>query len=108
MAHKKYNIILARRADRMLISHTDFLAQVSPSAARRLLGSFRKIMNLLADNPFQFPIADALDVPNIPPETYRKCLFDGRYKALFLVEDDNVYIDAVIDCRQENSNLFEL
>ena len=106
MAHKKYNIILARHAERMLLSHTKFLTKVSPSAAKRLLEDFRKVINSLANNPFQFPIADTLDVPNIPPETYRKCLFDGRYKTLFLVEDDNVYIDAVIDCRQENNNLF--
>ena len=106
MAQKKYNVTLARRADRMLLTHTEFLSRVSPTAARRLLADFKKITSLIADNPLRFPFVDEVDVPGISPQTYRKCVFAGRYKALYLVEDDNVYIDAVIDCRQENKNLF--
>jgi plasmid stabilization system protein ParE len=90
----------------MLLLHTEFLARVSPSAARRLLADFRKAAKLLADNPFMFPFADELDVPGIPPETYRRCAFGKRYKAICLIEGNDVYIDAVIDCRQENANLY--
>jgi plasmid stabilization system protein ParE len=106
MAREKYNVTLAGRADKMLIAHTEFLARVSLAAARRLLTDFRKATKLLAENPFQFPYADELDALGIPPETYRKCLFDGRYKALYIIEFNEVYIDAVIDCRQENSSLY--
>ena len=106
MAQKKYNVILARRADKMLLSHIGFLAQVSPAAARRLLADFKKAARLLANSSFQFPFADELDAPGIPPETYRKCLFEERYKALYLVESYDVFIDAIIDCRQENKNLY--
>ncbi|MDR0425154.1 MAG: type II toxin-antitoxin system RelE/ParE family toxin [Clostridiales Family XIII bacterium] len=107
MAPQNYRVRLARRADEMLLSHTEFLAQVSPAAACRLLADFRKTTKLLADTPCMFPFADELDVPGIPPETYRKCVFDRRYKAIYIVEDDTVYIDAVIDCRQENTNLYQ-
>jgi len=100
MAQKKYSDTLARRADRMILMHTEFLSRVSPSAARRLLADFKKVTGLIAENPFRFPFADEVDVADITPQTYRKCVFDGRYKALFIVEGDNVYIDAVIDCRQ--------
>ena len=102
-----YKVIISRRADNMLISHTEFLAKVSVSAARRLLSDFRKVTRILEDTPFQYPFADELDAPGIPFETYKKCLFDGRYKAIYLVDGDIVYIDAVVDCRQENKNLFE-
>ena len=105
MAKRKYNVELSRRVEMMLLQHTEFLAQVSPTAARRLINSSKEIKVRLADNPYQFPFADGLDVPGMPPETYRKCLFGGRYKALFLVEGNNVFIDAVIDCRKENANL---
>lgn len=101
-----YKVILSRRSDHMLITHTEFLAQVSLNAARRLLSDFQKAVQNLEDNPFQYPYADEWDAPGIPLNTYRKCLFDGRYKALFLVEGKAVYIDAIIDCRQENKNLF--
>jgi len=101
-----YKVILSRRADNMLVAHTEFLAKVSPNAARRLLADFRKATNALAASPFQYPFAEEIDAQGIPAETYRKCLFDGRYKALYLVDGDTVHIDAIIDCRQENKTLF--
>jgi plasmid stabilization system protein ParE len=89
----------------MLDEHADFLAQISVDAADRLLSRFEKIIARLADNPFQFPIADELDIPGVPPNTYRKCLFEERYKALFMVGEGEVFIDAVIDTRRENKDL---
>ena len=106
MKREKYKVLLADRADKMLITHTAFLARVSLVAARRLLVDFKKVTNFLAENPLQFPFADELDVPRIPLKTYRKCLFDGRYKALYLIEGNKVYIDAIIDTRQENKELY--
>jgi len=53
-----------------------------------------------------YPFADELDVPGIPLKIYRKCLFNERYKVIFLVEDNNVRIYAIIDTRMENKNLF--
>ena len=106
MTQKTYNVVIARRADRMLLSHTEFLIRVSIDAARRLLFDFRKATKRLAENPYQFPFADELDAPGIPPEMYRKCLFENRYKALFLIENNDVFIDAIIDCRQDNRNLY--
>ena len=108
MTQKKYNVMLAVRADKMMLLHTAFLARISPAAARRLLADFKKAKLSLSENPFKFPFADELDAPGIPMETYRKCLFDNykRYKALFLVEGINVQIDAIIDCRQENKDIF--
>jgi plasmid stabilization system protein ParE len=105
MVKGNYHVSLAQRADIMLLSHAEFLANVNPDAARRLLAEFKKISARLSDNPFQFPFADDFDVPNIPAETYRKCFFEDRYKVLFLVEDEDVYIDVIIDCRQENQDI---
>ena len=103
MARKTFNVILAERADRMLLVHTEFLAQVSPAAARRLISEFKKVKQRLNKDPYQFPFADELDVPGISQKTYRKCLFFGRYKALFLITDNDVFLDAIIDCRQKNA-----
>ena len=106
MAQKKYKAILARRADIMMQAHIEFLARVSIPAAHRLLTDFKRSIHKIEDNPFQFSYADELDAPGIPDETYRKCFFNERYKALFIIEEQTVYIDAIIDCRQENSELF--
>jgi len=105
---KKYEVRLAERAGKMLLSHTEFITRISTSAARKLLSEFAKAEHKLAENPYVYPYADELDVPGIPGETYRKCFFYGRYKVIFLVDDSCVFIDAVIDCRQENKNLFIL
>jgi len=54
MAQNKYSVRLARRADKMLLAHTEFLAKVNISVAHRLLIDFKKIKDKLAENPF-FP-----------------------------------------------------
>ena len=79
MSNQKYEVSLSHGAERMLLQHTEFLAQVNHTAAHRLINSLKKVKNRLTDNPYQFPFADDLDVPGIPAETYRKCLFEKRY-----------------------------
>jgi len=106
MSGRKYEVSLSYGAERMLLQHTEFLTRVNPAAARRLISSLKKAKRRLSDNPYQFPYTDDLDVPGIPPETYRKCLFEKRYKAIFLIEKNDVYIDVIIDCRQENKDLY--
>ena len=94
-----YNVIIAERADKMLISHARFLAKASKSAALRLADGFEEILRELGENPYQFPMeTDA----NLPEGVYRKALFCKWYKAVFTVEGRNVYLDAVLDCRQDN------
>jgi plasmid stabilization system protein ParE len=106
MTKRKHKVILSERADVMLLNHTTFLAKVSTFAARRLISDFKAVTANISRNPEQSPYADELDVPGIPYRTYRKSVFSGRYKALFFIEDNTVYIDAIIDCRQDNNNIF--
>ena len=96
----KYTVTVSRRADAMLIRHTRFLANVSVPAARGLATEFEKVLDVLEDNPFQFPVETEYE---LPPGQFRKALFCKRYKAIFYVEDNNVFLDAVLDCRQDNS-----
>jgi plasmid stabilization system protein ParE len=102
---KKYSVTVDPAAFGMLAEHSDFLWQVSPEAADRLEQGFKKSIARIADNPFQFPIADNMDAPDLPPNAYRKCLFERRYKVLFIVEEGDVFVDAVIDSRMENKDI---
>ena len=106
MVKRKYKPTLSRQAERMLSEHIEFLIRVSPPAARRLFADFKKVITKIADNPHRFQFADGLDAPGITPGEYRKCLFHKRYKALFYIEGEGICIDAVIDCRQKNDNIF--
>lgn len=95
----KYTVIVSRRADQMLVTHARFLAQVSPSAARKMAAGFSEILDALERNPYQFPVEEDYDLPR---GVYRKALFCKWYKALFSLDEDTVYLDCVLDCRQDN------
>ena len=82
-----------------MVSHARFLANVSVPAAKTLVQEFEKTLDALEENPFQFPPETDYE---LPPELYRKALFYKRYKALFTVDGGTVYLDAVLDCRQDN------
>ena len=96
----RYAVIVSRRADTMLVRHTRFLANVSVPAAKGLIKDFEKVLDALEDNPFQFPVETDYE---LPPGQYRKALFCKRYTALFAIEGDTVYLDTVLDCRQNNA-----
>ena len=38
---------------------------------------------------------------SISRNKYRKILFESRYLLLFQIRDNMVYVDAVVDCRQD-------
>lgn len=98
--NKTYSVIVSKRATQMLVSHAAFLAKVSPEAANRLVASFEETANSLATMPERcsWLIADY-----IPPNKYRKILFEKRYLLLFQIIDHTVYVDYVVDCRQDYS-----
>ena len=93
----KYEVIVSRRADAMLIQHAKFLARVSVPAAKRMVSEFELILDSLENNPYQYPVDDDC---NLPKGMYRKALFCKWYKVLFIVNDGKVFLDAVVDCRQ--------
>ena len=98
MEMSKYRIEISGRVDAMLLSHIEFLARVSVPAAKAFRNAYAEIIHEIEVNPFQFPIETD---PNLPDGLYRKALFAKRYKALFIVEDNIVFLDAVVDCRQD-------
>ncbi len=99
---EKYKILFARRVDSQLLQHTEFLARVSLTAVKRFRNDFEKVLERLEDNPYQFPLETDL---GLPEGLYHKALFSKRYKVLFSVEDNTVYLDAVVDCRQNSDNI---
>lgn len=99
----KYRIVFAKRVDQMLLRHTEFLVRVSIPAAKTFYRDLNDILDRLEDNPFQFPIEED---SNLPDGQYHKALFAKRYKAVFSIDGQTVYLDAVVDCRMDNKNMF--
>lgn len=96
----KYTVVVSSRADQMLVEHAKFLAQVSPPAARRMLAEFSEVLDTLESTPLLYPVEEDY---NLPRGAYRKASFSKRYKALFTIKDDTVFLDAVLDVRQDNT-----
>ncbi len=92
-----FKVIVSGRVDRQLLQHVEFLSKVSVPAAKRFRAGYAQILERLEDNPFQFP---AETDPNLPSGIYRQAFFEKRYKALFIIDGDSVFLDAVVDCRQ--------
>lgn len=91
---EKYRVIVSEAAKGMLLRHMKFLANVSIPASRKFLLAFKDAKAQLSAFPLSGPYDDA---PALPAETYRKCLFYGRYNILYEVENKTVYIDAIVD-----------
>ena len=94
----KYCVVVSKQAAQMLVSHAAFLAQVNPTGAERLTAEFEKTAHSLEFMPHRCPW---LKGEYIPRNTYRYLLFEKRYMIIFQIADNIVYIDYVLDCRQD-------
>ena len=99
----KYRVIVSNRAAQMLVSHAAFLAQVSEPAAKRLVSAFEEAASALESMPHRCPW---LMGEYIPRNTYRYLIFQKRHMLIFQIKDENVYVDYVIDDRQDYQWLF--
>jgi plasmid stabilization system protein ParE len=97
---KLYQVIISERTGEMLVQHVRFLAHVSTLAAEKLRIDIIGAAKSLQEFPERgFWLID----PALPVNKYRKLLVDKRYLLIYKVEDDTVYIDYLVDCRQEYS-----
>lgn len=94
----KYQVIVSKSASGMLVSHAMFLSQVNRDAAERFIKSFEKASKSLDTMPERCPW---LSGDYIPRHVYRFMIFEKRYMIVFQIVDDIVYVDYVIDCRQD-------
>lgn len=95
--NKKYKVIISDEAVQMLVSHARFLAQVSETAALQLLADFNEKAKSLEEFPERNPwLAD----PLLQAGKYRKLLIAKRYLLIYQVKGRVVYVDALVDCRQ--------
>ena len=96
--NKRYDVVIAAEATQMLISHAQFLAQVSEPAALRLIEAFHEQAKSLEvfheRNPW-------LTDPLIATGKYRKLFLEKRYLLVYQIKQSVVYVDAVVDTRQD-------
>ena len=98
MANTKYDVSVSDAALAMLDSHIDFLARVSVSAATALMDEILDDIASLSENPQRFP---AYESEFIPENRYRRMLSVRRYLILYEIDGSNVFVDYIVDCRQD-------
>ena len=96
--HKKYRVVVSPRAARQLSQHAAFVARLDEAVARKLTREFSECAAALAEMPFRWPL---LRSSVFSHEKYRKVIFDTWYLLLYQVREDVVYIEYVIDGRQD-------
>jgi plasmid stabilization system protein ParE len=97
-ADRTYAVVISEDAAQMLVSHARFLAQVSETAALRLIEIFQQKMASLEQFPERNPV---LVDSSIPAGKYRKLLLEKRYLLIYQIKENIVYVDAVVDTRQD-------
>lgn len=95
---KLYKVVISDKAAQMLVSHSRFLAQVNETAGYQLIEEFNKKAKSLERFPERNP---CLSNPLVPSGKYRKLLIANYYLLVYQVKDSSVYVDAVVDCRQD-------
>ena len=96
----EYHVVISEQAKQLMVSHAAFLAKVSPEAAERLVVSFTTAVQSLSLMPQRCPW---LIGEYIPKNVYRFLLCEKRYLLIFQIQDDIVYVDYIVDCREDYS-----
>ncbi|MDF9408291.1 type II toxin-antitoxin system RelE/ParE family toxin [Pelotomaculum isophthalicicum JI] len=94
----QYKVIVSDRARQMLAGHVRFLAQKSPAAARRVKNDLIEAILSLHQMPERFPF---LNAEFIPLNKYHKMFVEKWYLILYQIKDQTVYVDYIVDCRQD-------
>ena len=96
----RYKVIISDHAKEDLLLHVRFLAQINRSAAHSLRKRLVEEIRSLEEMPYRYPF---FNEPYIPPNKYHKLYVDNYYLVLYQVRDDTVYVDWIVDCRQDYS-----
>lgn len=94
----QYMVIVSDRARQMLSSHIRFLAQKSPIAARRTKNELMDAISSLSTMAERYPF---LNAEFIPFNKYHKMFVEKWYLILYQIKDQTVYVDYIVDCRQD-------
>jgi mRNA-degrading endonuclease RelE of RelBE toxin-antitoxin system len=92
-----YQIKISPVANDKMYLHFEFLARVSETAAENLLDTLISDISSLEHLPKRNP---AYERTHLKKGTYRYMISAKRYRIVYMIVDDIVYVDDIQDCRQ--------
>ena len=96
----KYTIIVSDKASDMLQRYIAFIANVSKKSARDQKKEIVDAIKRLKEDANIYPF---FENEFIPKNKYHKYVISKRYIILYQIKDDVVYVDYIIDTRQDYS-----
>ena len=94
---KEYFVSIDAGANDRMAEHLEFLANFSEDAAYRLLDEMMAGVHSLKTMPHRNPFYNR---PYLPLNKYRYLIFAKRYRIVYQIDGDNVYVDDIQDTRQ--------
>jgi mRNA-degrading endonuclease RelE of RelBE toxin-antitoxin system len=97
MEFKRYNVYIEPSANVRLAFHVEFLAQVSEKAAVDLYEAYKQTLEYLTQHPNGCPVY----IPKKQTDSQlRYKIFGKRYRIVFEIDGNSVYVYDIQDCRQ--------
>jgi hypothetical protein len=96
---KTYEVIVHPKANDRMVDHFRFLAQVSVSGAEHLLDELIKDIQSLEFMPERYPWFER---NYLQEKKYRYMLSAKRYRIVYQVFENIVFVDDIQDCRQDD------
>ena len=103
---KVYKVIIDPAVNDRMYDHFEFLARVSKVAAEKLLAGLVTDIRSLEYMPYRNPMHNR---PFLKSGKYRYMVSCDRYRIIYQIEENTVFVEDIQDCRQsENNNLLLL
>lgn len=93
-----YEVVISDRAKLMLGSHIKFLATVNKHSAKELKENIISEISSLSEMPHRFPF---FNEKYIMPNKYHMLYIKKFYLVISQIKDNAVYVDYILDCRQD-------
>ncbi len=94
----KYIVVISEKAKKQIAEHVSFVANINKDSARKMKRRIIESLKTLSDMPRRCPY---LNGELIEKNYFRKMSLEGRYLAIYHIIGNTVYIDYVLDCRQD-------
>jgi hypothetical protein len=96
---KVYQVIVASDANDRMYDLFEFLARVSVNAANKPLDGLLKDIQNLRTEPFRYPL---FKHPYLQVGKYRYILSNKRYRIVYQIIGNQVFVDDIQNCRQDD------
>lgn len=105
VSNMNYKIIVSDRAKQSLGLHIKFLANVNKASAKKTKEKIIEGIRSLEKMPARFPF---FDERYIQRNKYHKMYIENWYLVIFQIKDDIVFVDYILDCRQDYGWLIKM